>query len=87
MAKVLLAGQAHEGVGIAGEEHVVLCRTPVLQEGVQALNGTFLSLRGHDGAGDIDGAVTESTVREIADALKELIGQDCRAAAVQSGFG
>ena len=87
LTKVLLAGQIHERIGVTGEEHIVLRRTPVLQEGVQTLNGTFLSLRRHDGAGDIDGAVTESTVREIADALKELIGQNRRAATVQGGFG
>ena len=62
VAKVLLAGQTHERVGIAGEEHVVLRRTPVLQKGVQALDGALFSLRGHGGAGDIDSSMAQSAV-------------------------
>ena len=62
LTKVLLAGQIHEGVGVTGEEHVVLCRTPVLQEGVQALDGALFSFRGHGGAGDIDGSMAQGAV-------------------------
>ena len=62
VVKVLLAGQTHERIGIAGEEHIVLRRTPVLQEGVQALDSALFSFRGHGGAGDIDGSMAQGAV-------------------------
>ena len=84
IAEVLLAGQIHEGVGVAGEEHIVLRRTPVLQESVQALNGALFSFRGHGGAGDINGSMAQGAVRKIAGTLKELIRQNSRSATIQS---
>ena len=41
-----MKGLIHEGIGVTGEEHIVLCRTPVLQEGVQILDGALFSFRG-----------------------------------------
>ena len=87
LTKVLLAGQIHEGIGVACEEHVVLRRTPVLQEGVQALDGAFLSFRRHGGARDIDCSMAQGTVREISGTLKELIRQKSRSATVQRRCG
>ncbi len=51
VVKVLLVGQTHERIGIAGEEHIVLRRTPVLQEGVQASTVRSLASGGMVGRG------------------------------------
>ena len=80
-----MKGLIHEGIGVTGEEHIVLCRTPVLQEGVQTLDGAPFSfrgggMRGHSGVGDIDGSMAQGVVREISGTLKELIRQKSRSA-------